>query len=295
MGNVAVIDLGTNTFHLLIVRLHTQGKFDVIYRERCYIYLGGQGMSSIGYESYQKGIETLQYFTTLLKKYNVTDVKAIGTAALRSAANGKQFARDVLNQTGIEISIISGDQEALYIANGISNIYQHQKAHLIMDIGGGSVEFIIGNTKIDWHTSIDIGISILYQKFMTSDPISSEALNAMLDYLDDQLLPLADAIKRYPSYDLIGAAGTFEVLSSHQNGESNLPIQEIDLDKIKDLYHQVIHLDLNQRKSINGIPDHRGKYLVVAMALIIKTIDLVNLNTIYVSSYSLKEGVLLDF
>lgn len=295
MGNVAVIDLGTNTFHILIVCFKDQSNFDVIYRERCYVYLGRQGLDLIGKESYDKGVETLQYFATLLEKYKVTQVKAIGTAALRTASNGLSFAREVLTLTGIEITIISGDQEALYIAQGISKIYTKNRPHLVMDIGGGSVEFIIGSDTIDWHASFDVGISILYQKFMRNDPISLSSLDEMNNFLDTQLLPLKEALDRYGSYDLIGAAGTFEVLASHQNGDDKSKLQQLNIDKIKELYQMVVKLNLNERMAIDGIPDHRAKYLVVAIALIMKAIEMVNLDTVYVSSYSMKEGVLLDF
>jgi len=295
MSNVAVIDLGTNTFHILIVTLGKLGKFDIIYRERRYVYLGGQGIDEIGPESFQRGIETLQYFSTILSKFEIADVKAIGTAALRSAKNGKEFVDAANEKTGINISIITGDQEAIYIAKGISRIYPKQRPHLIMDIGGGSVEFIIGSTQIDWHQSFDIGISVLYQRFMRSDPIYSDDLKAMHLYLADQLKPLKEALKQYPSYDLIGAAGTFEVLASHQNRPTDLPLQLLESNLIRHLYTQVLSLDRSQRIEIDGIPSHRGQYLVVALALIMATVDLINLDEVYVSSYSLKEGVLLDF
>ncbi len=295
MANVAVIDLGTNTFHILIARLTGQEGFEVIYRERSYVYLGGQGIDCIGLESFQRGISTLKYFASLLLKYQVKDVKAIGTAALRSARNGQEFVTKAMEQTGINISIISGDQEALYIAKGISKIYTKDRPHLVMDIGGGSVEYIIGSTDVEWYGSINIGISVLYKKYMLTDPISQCDLDAMYAYLHQELLPLKQAFKRHQSYDLIGAAGTFEVLAHHQLGMMDLPLQSLDIDQIRELYAQIIPLDLSQRKALEGIPSHRGKYLVVAMALIIATLDIINLDDVYVSSYSLKEGVLFSF
>jgi exopolyphosphatase/guanosine-5'-triphosphate,3'-diphosphate pyrophosphatase len=292
---VAVIDLGTNTFHLLIVDLKKDGTFDTVFKQRKYVYLGGADINHIDDEAFVRGISTLKEFRELMDQYEVVNYKAIGTAALRSAKNNQQFIDTSAQQANINITLISGDQEAQYIARGIGKLYQHHRPHLVMDIGGGSVEFIKGGSTIEWFQSFKVGISILYHQFMRVDPIDSSDLEALNEFLDEKLKPLLAELDSSNSYDLIGAAGTYEILATYLHGEFSGGLATLDINGIRDLYDKSKTMSIEQRMKIDGIPTHRAKYLVVSLALIIYILNNVNIKEVYVSAYSMKEGILAEF
>lgn len=295
MNRVAVIDLGTNTFHILIVDLRDDGHYDTIFKERRYVYLGGANINKIDLEAFSRGIDTLVEFAQTMKEHRVVKYRAIGTAALRKSSNAQEFILEAKELAGINIELITGDQEALLIAKGISQLYKEDKPHLVMDIGGGSVEFIIGKTSIDWCQSFEVGISILYNRFMKTDPIDPADLDALFDYLDNSLAPLKAAMGGYDSYDLIGAAGTYEVLATYLNGELDSKLSQLNQQGIRDLFATAIPLSIDERKALDGIPSHRAQYLIVSLALIIYVLDNSQINHVYVSAYSMKEGVIADY
>lgn len=294
-NRVAVLDLGTNTFHILIADLIDNGEFEVVLKERRIVYLGGANVDRIDPEAFQRGIEALVEFRKLIDLQNVVRYRAIGTAALRKAKNNHLFIKEAKEKANIDIELITGNEEANYIAKGISQTYTDQTPHLIMDIGGGSVEFIMGASSIEWSQSFETGISILYHQFMKTDPIQLIDHEDLFKFLDQKLNPLKQACDRYKTFDLIGAAGTFEILAKYQHGLFDRNQMTLNVSQIRKLYEQCKTMSLGERQSIDGIPSHRAKYLVVSLSLIIYVLDHVNISEVHVSAHSLKEGVLLDF
>ena len=146
-GPVAVMDLGTNTFHLLIARGDAANP-EELFHTTVPVKLGEGGINSgiIQPAAYQRGIETMLNFSARIKEFTAERVSAIATSALRSASNGRDFIDEVRGRTGIAIETINGDREAQYIYEGVKAGHcLTAKNSLILDIGGGSVEFILGN------------------------------------------------------------------------------------------------------------------------------------------------------
>jgi len=144
---IGAIDAGTNTFHFLIVSWDTQThQFEEIIRKRFFVKLGAKDLYRIDDEAYSRGLNAMRDFAKLLQKHHVEEVKACGTSAIRNADNADQFIIDVASQTGINIQKISGDKEAELILKGTKlSIPFDDQPVLIMDVGGGSVEFIIAD------------------------------------------------------------------------------------------------------------------------------------------------------
>ena len=211
---LAVADLGTNTFHLLIVDVLEDKSFKEVYRERRFIHLAEDGIKTIGAAPYQRGIETLNSFAVQMMKHRVDKFKIKGTAALRRASNGAQFLSEVKAKTNISIETITGDEEAKLIYYGVREAVQLSvEPSLIIDVGGGSVEFIIADhEKMFWAQSFPIGVAVLYKDFHHSEPISINEIQILKQYLDTTLAPLKEAFSNYNIKSLIGASGTFDVL-----------------------------------------------------------------------------------
>ena len=169
-GNFAVLDLGTNTFNILIVNIEKNVK-TILHHDRVPVKIGKGGIQNnqIIEEACQRAKEALKQFRKLIDQYNVKieDITAIATSAFRNAINGQALADEIKQETEIEIRIIQGEVEAELIYYGVKGAMKiGEETALIMDIGGGSVEFILCNENhIFWKKSYEIGAQRLLDLF----------------------------------------------------------------------------------------------------------------------------------
>ena len=295
----AVIDLGTNTFHLLIARLLPDGVIEEVYRERIFVKLASEGIELIGPAPFARGIAALNHFREVLEEYEVPQVTAIGTAALRTAENGEVFVRTAEVESGIIVHLIPGDTEAAYITRGVlAALPPLQDRILIMDIGGGSTEYIIASGEgVHWRQSFPIGVAVLHRLFHHTDPISEVEIRELEEFLDRTLKPLQDALAAYPTHHLVGAAGTFDVMADvllDPDAEVHATSHALTLGGLEDLHFRIIAATAEERLAIPGIPPERVDLIVVAMLLIRHTRRLAGITRITVSDYAMKEGILLE-
>jgi exopolyphosphatase/guanosine-5'-triphosphate,3'-diphosphate pyrophosphatase len=304
---VAVIDLGTNTFHLLIAALHADTEPAILHQEKFIAKIGQGGISKgvLTAEAYQRTLGALQHFRKQIAAYEVEldNVYASATSAIRNAANGQQLVADIFSITGIQVRIISGEEEATYIYYGVKNAMSiSQTTTMIMDIGGGSVEFILCNAeKIYWKQSFEIGGQRLLDRFMDTDPISMQAVQRLNDFLDQNLVPLTNAVHQYAPQVLIGASGAFETFCEIHYKKtnpaftlSNQTAFDLPLDGFKQTYRELLRKDKTQRLSIPGMLEMRVDMIVVAACLVDYVLNKYNLSVMRVSAYALKEGVLFE-
>ncbi len=300
MDKIAVIDIGTNTFHLLIVEV-INDDIKVILKEKIAVMLGKGGISQsvITEEAQERALDTLNYFREKTIEHSVTKIFASATSAMRNATNAHVFIEKVLNQTGIEINIISGKKEAEFIHRGVRKSMKigHQPA-LIADIGGGSVEFIICNEEeIYWLESFEIGAQRLLDKFHNHDPISEADIKNLYLYLEEELAPLIEKLKKCKPEILIGSSGTFDTLvdmayAKKEKVKSDKTSFSLNIEDFQLLFDEIIHKDRAERLSIPGMIEMRVDMIVVAICLIQFLLKNNQFSSIEVSSYALKEGVL---
>lgn len=296
----AAIDLGTNTFHLLIVK-DENGKLIEIYRKRFFVKLAEGGISNISKEAWLRAKKALQHFREKIDLYKI-DTKhtsVMGTAALRNASNQEAFTAMVQEEYQFQIQIISGDREAELISAGVLGalIPFDLNQHCIIDIGGGSVEFIIWvENAIVWKKSFPIGVAILTQKFHKNDPISQEEIKELENYLKAILNDLFHQLKAYKIKHLVGASGSFEVLylmGACKNGVAKTAY-EIDLVRFQNITKNFIQSSLEDRLAMEHLPNSRADMVVVAFLLI----DFLQKNHVfdelYFSRYAMKEGMLYE-
>jgi exopolyphosphatase / guanosine-5'-triphosphate,3'-diphosphate pyrophosphatase len=302
----AIIDLGTNTFQLLIVEQEGQ-HFQTIYEESYAAKIGMGGISSgiITEEGIQRGIKGLQYFNQVFDKEGVINenILATATSAVRNAKNRDEFCQRILEETGIKIQVISGDEEAILIYEGVKlGMDIGTEPSMIMDIGGGSVEFIIcDKNRIMYKQSFEIGGQRLMDKFMTTDPISPRSVGALRDYLEEQLLPLTNAVHQYAPVCVIGSAGSFETLIDmffmKTYGHLPPPEQvsfELPISEFYDSFLKLVSKNHNERMTLAGMKELRVDMIVVGGCLIDFVLKRFDIQQIKVSNYALKEGVLSD-
>lgn len=297
---IAIIDMGTNTFHLLIAEADKQG-YHITHRDRLAVKIGKDGINHgvITEEGIQRALLAMQSFKNTIDQQGVTKTYAFGTSALRNARNSQEVVNRIKAITGIDSIIISGDQEAEYIYMGVKAAMEIDEVSLIMDIGGGSVEFIVGdNDKVWWKLSIEIGAQRLLEEFQKNDPITSAEVNSLDRHFDKALLPLMDVLQVYKPSILIGSSGTFDTLSDifcfrHDIHKSMEEIETpLTLEGFYEIYNDLIKKDREQRMLIPGMIEMRVDMIVVASCMIRYILSRYPFNRIRVSTYALKEGVL---
>jgi len=296
MSKAAVIDLGTNTFHLLIVELQ-DGGFRELYRERRFIKLAESGIETIGPAAWERAVTAIGAYAQKLAEWEVHEVRAFGTAALRTATNGPDLIQEIKKTTGIQVQLIDGNREASLIHQGVIQVVPMQEAPmLIMDIGGGSVEFIIADQqKVHWAQSFPIGVAVLYHRFHQIDPIPNQQKLDLLYFLEKTLQPLKAALQATPCQALIGASGTFDVIENMLADEQHGPhCAEIDASRLGLVTGYVIASDLETRLAMDKMPPERADLIVVAFLLIEYICKIAAIQTIYVSAYAMKEGMLAE-
>jgi exopolyphosphatase/guanosine-5'-triphosphate,3'-diphosphate pyrophosphatase len=298
---VAVLDLGTNTFNLLLVKI-TSKAYYIFHNEKVAVMIGKGGINKgiINEEARERALNALNYYRKIIDAENITIVYGYATSAFRDAANGEVFRNLIEEKTGLSINIISGDEEAKYIYRGVQTAFDIGGDNaLIMDIGGGSVEFIIGNRdKIAWKKSFNIGAQRLLDWFHEVDPIPIEEINKLDAFFEKELGELTAQIIEYEPKCLIGSSGTFDTLSEiyqhrinrfTQGDETELPLTTGGFEEIHQL---IIRLNRQDRLAIPGMIEMRVDMIVVASCLVKYIIDHCGIRQIRVSAHALKEGMI---
>ncbi|WP_223653582.1 phosphatase [Hymenobacter psoromatis] len=303
---LALIDMGTNTFHLLIVEDRPGQQPHVLLRTKVGVRLGEGGISQgeIAPAPYDRALQTLRGFKEEIELHQATEVRATATSAMRVARNGPDLVRDILKLTGIQVEVIGGEREAELIAKGIRQAVPLGAAkHLLMDIGGGSVEFIIANADtIFWKHSFEIGAQRLLDQFFPnpSGVFLPAQLRAELEFLAEQLAPLTAAVAEFgPLAGLVGSSGSFDTLAdlsvNQIRREADLPPHtELTVADFEHHFAQLLTLNHAGRVALPGMFPMRADMLVVASVIIKYVLTTYHLTQITTSAFALKEGLLSE-
>jgi exopolyphosphatase/guanosine-5'-triphosphate,3'-diphosphate pyrophosphatase len=300
----AVIDLGSNTFNLLIADVKNN-QLNVAVNLEFPVKIGKGGLVNnfITDSAMQRALIALSKFKSYIDKFEIIEVKSLATSAIRNATNGNELIQKVKQLFDIDISIIDGNEEARYIYLGANNSYNLPKDEvLVMDIGGGSVEFIIGRNKnIFWKQSFDIGAVRLFEMFKPESPLLESDILKIRNYILNEIKPLKIALLNYPLRTLIGTAGTFETLVDIVIKDLKvIPISlsknafEISMHEFEAFKEIMITSTLEQRLKLKGMFDFRAEYIPIAAILIEIIIELAEIKKLVCSNYSMKEGALFS-
>lgn len=301
---VGIIDCGTNTFNLLIAEVRPNGRWYKLMSTKIPVKLAPSPTTGkIGLNRFGRGVDALYILRHNLINFGVTEAYALATSAIREAVNGREFTAFVEAHLGLEVRVITGLEEAMLIYGGVKQCVEFGKeAALIMDIGGGSVEFILADvTGVLWKESFEIGVSRLKGKFMPADPIEPAQRDAVVEFIDDQLPSLKAALVAHQPSRLLGSSGTFDSLVDlldvkfpgcypHPLPRAN----EIDLQDYHALSEALKASTLRERLAMEGLLPMRADMIVLSVLLIDTVLNLHPFASVSQVAYSLKEGALLD-
>jgi exopolyphosphatase/guanosine-5'-triphosphate,3'-diphosphate pyrophosphatase len=297
-ASLAIIDLGTNTFNLLIM----QGTSTLV-NTKIPVKLGEGGITrgSIAPAAYERGLAALQEYAQLIAQHGVEATYAFATSALREAANGADFCADAQRQTGIVVNIISGEQEALFIADGVRlAMALPEQPVLVMDIGGGSTEFIVCSAGHNhWFKSYPLGVSRLHQMFLPQDPMTAHDITRAQNYIHQMLTDLWEAIRVWQPQTLVGSSGSFDTLTSMLDHRlRTVPTEPVPTSRTlaADSFHQLcadlLGATVQERLAMPGMIPMRADTIGYSCLLIQAVMHGGPISQLMTSAFSLKEGVL---
>jgi exopolyphosphatase/guanosine-5'-triphosphate,3'-diphosphate pyrophosphatase len=304
-NRIAIIDLGTNTFNLLITELRKDGTYNILLESKHPAKLGKGGIhkATITPEATERGLDALRAHLITISEYQVESIFCFATSAIRSAENGQTFVKRVRDELGLTIRIIQGDEEAQTIFDGVRQVFPMDEEYvLIMDIGGGSIEFIIANRfGVAWKHSFELGVARLLEKFTPSDSIKKNEIKAIQKHLKKQLELLFEAVKQFPIKKLVGSSGSFDTLAALL-AKKFYPL--LDMSKLTSLFLETKRLtlvhkelmtsDTDQRKVMPGMEPHRVDSIVPASIIVKYVIEELNIKEVWQCSFALKEGAVLQ-
>ncbi|MCU0428872.1 MAG: exopolyphosphatase [Cytophagaceae bacterium] len=300
-GFIAIADLGTNTFHLLIAK--PGNPFQVVVDEKVFVGLGKGGIEKghITEEAMQRALHCMEEFNHTCQTWKVQRCLAIGTSAMRSAKNGQHLADLIQERTNFEVRIIQGEEEAALIYEGVkaSGVLSSQPS-LVVDIGGGSVEFIIGTSQeIFWKRSFEIGGLRLMEKFQAHDPMMPEEMQRLERYLIMELKPLQEALTPYRPVALVGSSGAFDTLIEMELAYRKFSyslldrtFHELDMKSFQRMKQELLQKNKTERLAIPGMIPLRVDMIVVAVQLIDVLLRIGSFSQLQACRYALKEGAL---
>jgi exopolyphosphatase/guanosine-5'-triphosphate,3'-diphosphate pyrophosphatase len=303
--NYAAVDIGTNSFHLIIAKVNQDDSLTIIDKEREVIRLGshkGEGLSVISPDEIEKGISVLKRFKRLSDNYKA-EVRAVATSAIREAQNGNEFVEKVLEKTGIDIEIIDGRTEAGYIYKGVKKTVPFKDKRLLcIDIGGGSTEIILGhNDEIIFGESIKIGAVRLSKKFFPDFILTDEGIADCNKFIERQI-KVNQQIDFREKFDIaVGASGTilavagmikYRKSAKKIKSRNGYTFTKIELEEVTNGILK--RKTPEQRVNIEGMEYKRADIIPAGLLILDKIFELFKIKKMVISEFALREGVVLS-
>ncbi len=298
----AVIDLGTNTFNLLIAETSEPFSFRVLHEERIAVKMGRGGIhkDKLLPEAMERGLAALSLHDKNIQRYGASHVRVIATSAIRGASNRHEFTARVRDLFGWEMEIIDGNSEAEYIFRGtVNSLPPLQEKYLVVDIGGGSNEFILAEgDKILWKKSFNIGIARVLELFQLSDPPAPQEITEVEAWFNKHLHALDEICSVHQPGILVGCSGAFDTLMDILEGKepdatvrksSTFPLYEFHR-----IHSLLISVDKEKRCEIAGIDKNRVEMIIIATIFINFILCKLDIREMIHTHFSLKEGVMFE-
>ncbi|WP_414756056.1 Ppx/GppA phosphatase family protein [Anabaena sp. CCY 9910] len=307
---IAAIDMGTNSLHMVVVKIDpTLPAFSIVSREKETVRLGDRNITTgeLKPQVMAKAIATLKRFQEAAKTANAETLIAVATSAVREAPNGKDFLHQIETELGLSVDLISGQEEARRIYLGVlSGMEFHNQPHLIIDIGGGSTELILGDTQEPRTlTSTKIGAVRLTSELITTDPISNIEFQYLQAYargmLERSVEEVLANLNPGESPRLIGTSGTVETIAMIHAREktgtvpSTLNGYQFTLKDLREWVNRLRRMTNAERAAIPGMPEKRSEVILAGAVILQEAMTLLGVDSLTACGRALREGVIVDW
>lgn len=304
LKRVAAIDLGTNSFHAVIVDIFPDGSFYTIDKLKEMVLLAEKGVGNrLSDAAMERAVDALKKIKTLSEHQGAEKILAYATSAIREAENGGDLIQRVIDEVGIKIIAIPGRVEAELIGLAVQHgVRMPARPALIMDVGGGSVEFILADKEKFYHlTSKKLGVARMTATYVDNDPISQQEIKTLENHYREHLSEVAQAFAMHRGSMLIGSSGTMEnigLMISHRKKQSpSLSVNELKFTATDffDFYEDVIGMDYDQRRQLHGLDEKRVELLPAGLVLLNYILRNFGIKEVKISAQALREGIILRY
>lgn len=301
---LAAIDIGTNSVHMIVVRVRPDFSFEVIDREKEMVRLGAGGLDGrrLTREAMAAALQALSKFERLARSHQVDEILAAATSATREATNGGDLLAAIERDTGIRPRIITGSEEARLIHLAAVYGVDTPKPAVVIDVGGGSVEVTLGaGADVRFARSFKLGVLRLSERFVTSDPISKRDERKMVEHISDQVERYLDHIVGAGFDRVIGTSGTVlslgAVATALESGTAPTELRNLKVSAkaIRKARRLVCDLPLERRLEMTGLDPRRADLVVAGAVLVDTLLRRLDAKDITLCDLALREGLVLDF
>jgi exopolyphosphatase/guanosine-5'-triphosphate,3'-diphosphate pyrophosphatase len=301
---LAAIDLGSNSFHMVIVEVGGSGDFKVIAREKEMVRLGSSTLSrgQLSAAAMGRGLAALSKYKTLARSHGVDKILAVATSAIREAKNGEEFLERVGRQTGLWPKAVSGQEEGrlIYLA-ALHSIHLEGRRALVVDIGGGSIELVLGaGAKLEQVVSEKLGALRLSEAFVGSDPLSSKDEDLLVGHVDSALEGKTEPfLGKFEC--AIGTSGTILSLGALAHVlETGRPAEglhhvTVSAESLRAVRKRLTGSDLRARLKMPGLDERRADIIVAGAVVLDTLLSRLDVRELTLCEWSLREGILLNY
>ncbi len=301
---IAALDLGTNSFHLLIADVQPDGHFEALAREKAMIRLGDvvARKGRITNPAADVAVQTVRHFKLLADAAGATETHACATSAIRQATNGDEVVDRIEAEAGVAVEVISGRREAEPIFGAIrASVLLDPAPALCFDLGGGSLEVMVGDaTGLRYSASENLGVGRLTADLVTSDPLSKDDRRSLQTHITRVLTPLAARVADYSPQMVVGSSGTLLDLAhmTAARRATDVPVSLNQLrftrDEFLPLHKQILASDSTDRLRLEGLEARRVDLIPAGSMVLATAMDLFGFDEMTVSEWALREGIVLD-
>ncbi len=299
---IAAIDIGSNSLHMIVCRVGADLSFDVIDREKDMVRLGADGLDGgrIAEASQAAALATLSRFCRIARSHQVDEILAVATSAVREAANGAEFVAAVERELGLHVRVISGTEEARLIHRAaVYAVDVGRRPAVVIDIGGGSTEITVGTVdRIQAERSFHLGVIRLTQHFVTADPIAQRDERRMVRHIGREAGAYLRQIARRRIDRVIGTSGTILALGSLAAGAragDDLRNRRVAVKDVARLRTRLTAMTLDERRAIAGLDPRRADVAPAGIVLLDTLIDRLGARELTLCDFALREGLILDY
>lgn len=301
---IAALDLGTNSFHVVLVDIYPDGSFRTVDKLKEMIILAEKGMGNhLSEDAMDRGLTALKKIKILCDSQGVEQILAYATSAIREAENGGEFIQRMIDEVGIKALAISGKMEAELIGHAVRHAVSiGEEPVLMVDIGGGSVEFIVGNNKEFFYSvSKKIGVARMAAIFVDNDPITEEEIKKLEQHFEKELKEVAEVLEKYPVKTIIGSSGTMEniaaMIADRNSITASMTLNELQFTgrEFKSFKKSFLKLGRDQRLKEEELEDKRVDIIAPGVVLLDYLIRTFGIKQVKISESALREGMVLNY
>jgi exopolyphosphatase/guanosine-5'-triphosphate,3'-diphosphate pyrophosphatase len=301
---VAALDLGSNSFHLVVVEAHPDGTLETVMQEKESLRLGELVARTglIDEDAAGRCVDSARRLRALAVAAGAEVIRVAATSALRDADNGSDVILAIRERTGLDVEVISGDEEARLVYEAIrASVLIDEGGTVGIDLGGGSLEIMVGDRDgMLWSATTPLGVGRLTAAHVRRDPPSTRELLRLQDDVEALLTPIAEEVDDFDVVRLVGTSGTLcaigRMAAAERSGVVPSSVNQLTVSRkdLVSLFRRIVRLDVGERERVPGVDRRRADLLPAGFTVLLSAMDLFGFEEITLSEWALREGMVID-